>query len=304
VRQFVFLARLVAHGAADRASFGMRGRSAGFLARLVAHGAAKRANIGSGGCGPRGGWQAAPVTERDHWFEELADHLGSAYLRYSFTKGTAQEAAFLVEALDLRPGTRVLDVGCGPGRHARALGERGVVVHGVDISQRFVELARRDAPEGVTFERLDARALPFDGEFDAVISLCQGAFGLAAGGTETALDPDAAVLAGMARAVRPGGRVAFTAFSSYFQVRYLQETTIFDAERGVAHERTTIKDEEGRDAEADLWTTCFTPRELRLLAASAGLDVEHLWSVDPGAYAERPPDLEHAELLVVARRPG
>jgi hypothetical protein len=112
------------------------------------------------------------------------------------------------------------------------------------------------------------------------------------------------VLDGMARSVRPGGRVAFTAFSSYFQVRYLQETTTFDADDGVAHERTTIKDEEGRDAEADLWTTCFTPRELRLLAAAAGLEVAHIWSVDPGGYAERAPDLEHAELLVVAGRPS
>jgi SAM-dependent methyltransferase len=241
--------------------------------------------------------------ERDHWFEDLADHLGSAYLRYSFTKGTGQEVDFLVEALGLTPDTKVLDVGCGPGRHAHALGRRGIPVHGVDISQRFVDIARQDAPAGVTFERLDARALPFEGAFDAAVSLCQGAFGLAAGGGETALDPDAAVLEGMVRAVRPGAPVAFTAFSSYFQVRYLQEATTFDAERGVAHERTTIKDPDGRDKDADLWTTCFTPRELRLLARASGLDVEGIWSVDPGAYARRAPDLEHAELLTLARRP-
>jgi SAM-dependent methyltransferase len=174
----------------------------------------------------------------------------------------------------------------------------------VDISQRFVDIARQDAPAGVTFERLDARALPFEGAFDAAISLCQGAFGLAAGGGETALDPDAAVLDGMARAVRPGAPVAFTAFSSYFQVRYLQETTTFDAERGVAHERTSIKDPEGRDKEVDLWTTCVTPRELRLLARQSGLDVETIWSVDPGGYARQAPDLEHSELLVLARRPA
>jgi SAM-dependent methyltransferase len=244
------------------------------------------------------------VGERDHWFEELADHLGPAYLRYSFTKGTEQEVDFLVDALGLGADTRVLDVGCGPGRHAHALGRRGVAVHGVDISQRFVDIAGEDAPAGVTFERLDARALPFDGEFDAAISLCQGAFGLAGGAGETALDPDAAVLDGMARAVRPGGAVAFTAFSSYFQVKYLQETTTFDAERGLAHERTTIKDPDGRDKEVDLWTTCFTPRELRLLARQSGLDVESIWSVDPGGYARRAPDLEHAELLVLARRPA
>ena len=60
-----------------------------------------------------------------HWFEPVADHLGSAYLRYSFTKGTAQEVAFLTDVLGLTPGTRVLDVGCGPGRHARAFAEAG-----------------------------------------------------------------------------------------------------------------------------------------------------------------------------------
>ena len=72
----------------------------------------------------------------------------------------------------------MLDVGCGPGRHAHELARRGILVHGIDISARFIELARAGAPPGATFERLDARHLPFDGEFDAAICLCQGAFGL------------------------------------------------------------------------------------------------------------------------------
>jgi 2-polyprenyl-3-methyl-5-hydroxy-6-metoxy-1,4-benzoquinol methylase len=84
----------------------------------------------------------------DHWFEPIAEHLGAAYLRYSFTKGTDQEVAFLVEALGLQPGMRVLDVGCGPGRHAHALARLGLAVHGIDISERFVALARATAPAG------------------------------------------------------------------------------------------------------------------------------------------------------------
>lgn len=255
-----------------------------------------------------------------HWFEAVADHLGPAYLRYSFTMGTAQEVEFLIDALDLAPGARVLDVGCGPGRHARALAERGVEVVGVDIAQAFIDLARADAPAGARFERMDARDLTFDAEFDAAISLCQGAFGLVGGpaaadradGPSVAdrtdgpawSDPDGEVLAGMARAVRPGGRVAVSAFSAYFQVRYLEDFDTFDADLGVNHERTSVRDVPGTELEVDLWTSCFTPRELRLLASASGLGVEHLWSVTPGAYARTPPDLDHPEFLVIARRPG
>lgn len=245
-------------------------------------------------------------TPRDHWFEDIADHLGSAYLRYSFTKGTEQEVAFLVEVLGLAPGMRVLDVGCGPGRHAHALGRRGIEVHGVDISARFVDLARVDAPSGVTFERIDARRLAFDAQFDAAISLCQGAFGLADGGPGPAgpIDPDGAVLDGITRGLRPGGRVALSAFSAYFQVRHLEAMDAsFDAERGVNLERTTVKDEAGTDAEVDLWTTCFTPRELRLLAHRSGLKPDHIWSVTPGAYGRGSPTVESEELLLIGRKP-
>lgn len=241
------------------------------------------------------------MPEADHWFEPLADHLGDAYLRYSFTKGTAQEVAFLAGALGLEPGMRLLDVGCGPGRHAHAFAARGVEVVGVDISRRFVELAARDAPPGATFVRDDARALSFDAEFDAAISLCQGAFGLT-GGPGAPLDADGQVLAGIARALRPGGRAAVSAFSAYFQVRWLEDHDAFDAEAGVNHERTEVRDESGAAVPADLWTTCFTPRELRLLADRAGLAVDAIWSVTPGAYARAAPTIDTPEFLLVGHR--
>ena len=236
----------------------------------------------------------------EHWFEALADHLGPAYLRYSFTYGTEQEVDFLVEELRLAPGTRILDVGCGPGRHAKALARRGMVVHGVDISERFIELARQDAPDGATFERADARTLAFDSEFDLVLSLCQGAFGVP--GEPDVLLADLPILQRMAAACRPGGHVVLSAFSAYFQVRHLEDLARFDAATGVNHERTEIRDPDGTTAEVDLWTSCFTPRELRLMAAAAGLEVDAVFAVTPGGYAARPPDLDHEEFLLVARR--
>jgi len=240
---------------------------------------------------------------QDHWFEGIADHLGTSYLRYSFTMGTENEVTFLVEELGLTPGMRVLDVGCGPGRHAYALAELGIEVHGVDIAQTFIDLATAGAPQGATFERLDARALPFDSEFDAVISLCQGAFGLAGGAAAAGPDPDGVVLDGMARALRPGGRIAVSAFSSYFQIRWLEDIDTFDADAGVNHELAPLRAPDGAETTRDLWTTCFTPRELRLLAARAGLQVNAVWSVTPGEYAKRPPEIDRPEFLLVATRP-
>lgn len=240
------------------------------------------------------GGREAVTTSHDHWFEPIADHLGSAYLRYSFTKGTVNEVDAVVRWLGLEPGMRVLDVGCGPGRHAHELARRGITVHGVDISQRFVDIARRDAPAGATFERLDARSLPFHSEFDAAICLCQGAFGLM-----TADGHDDDVVHGIARALVPGGGLALSAFNSYFVVRHFEEAT-FDATTGVCHEVTEVKDEHGNGRQVDLWTGCYTPRELRLLLRSAGLEVRHLWSVDPGQYREQEPTTESSEYLVVA----
>jgi hypothetical protein len=94
-----------------------------------------------------------------------------------------------------------------------------------------------------------------------------------------------------------------SAFNAYFAVRY-HTAAAFDAGTGVAHEITEIHDENGVPASIDLWTGCYTPRELRLLAASAGLVVERLSSVEPGAYGDDPPTIERPELLLVARRPA
>ena len=226
--------------------------------------------------------------EPDHWFEPIADHLGAAYLRYSFTKGTEQEVDFLVDALGLEPGMRVLDVGCGPGRHAHELARRGIAVHGVDISQRsstWPGATPRPAPpsSGST-----PAHLPFDAEFDAAISLCQGAFGL----VDRRAGEDAPVLAGMARAVRPGGRLAVSAFNAYFQVRYREGTSTPPPASTTSAPRSATR--AARRRAVDLWTTCFTPTRAALARAGAGLGVDASGRSSPGAYRATPPTVERA----------
>ncbi len=237
-----------------------------------------------------------------HWFAAIGDTLGSSYLRYSFTKGTRQEVDALVELLDLRTDQRILDVGCGPGRHAHELAGRGFRVHGIDITPRFIELARTEAPAGATFEVADARTWRASEPYDVVISLCQGAFGLADGPGSVGPEPDLALLDNVVSNLRIGGRLGLSAFSAYFQVANLHETDDFDAATGVNHEQMTVKDESGSDHEFEAWTTCLTPRELRLMAAAVGLRVDAVHSVRPGRYGANPPSLDTEEFLLLATR--
>jgi SAM-dependent methyltransferase len=247
-----------------------------------------------------------PPVPSGPWFNEIAKFLGKAYWApgtgrvMAFTKGTEQEVGFLVDALGLEAGARVLDVGCGPGRHALELARRGIDVVGVDLSEDFIALARgAAAADGLParFEVGDVRDLAYDTEFDAVICLCQGGFGLLGGGDEPL------AFERIAAAVRPGGRLALTAFSAAFAVRFLEEGERFDPARGVLHERSTVRNEDGKEEVFDLWTTCFTARELALLARRVGLEVVGVHGVTPGRYGTAPPTLDDPELLLLARRP-
>jgi SAM-dependent methyltransferase len=241
----------------------------------------------------------APRHPGTPYFAPVADTLGEAYLRYDFTKGTRQEVEFLIDRLDLRPGRRVLDVGCGPGRHAVALAEAGLKITGIDVSRRFLEVAAeraRRAGVAAAFFEVDARQMPFDDEFDAVISICQGAFGLMG-------SDDALVLRRMGEAARTGALIAVTAFSAYYEVRVERAEAAFDADAGLVHERSTITDESGGRHEIDLWTGVYTPRELRLLAIGVGLVPEAVYSVEPGRFSERHPDTELPEFMLIARKP-
>ena len=234
------------------------------------------------------------------WFNPLAEFLGPAYLRNAFTMGTEQEVGFLVDALGLEPGVRVLDVGCGPGRHSLALARRGVEVVGVDLSPEFVDLAAAAAGHEALparFEVLDVRALAYEGDFDAAICLCQGGFGLLGGRDEVA------VFGRIVAAVRPGGALAVSAFHAPFALRHLEPGESFDAATGVLHEVATLRNEAGEDRPFDLWTTCFTTRELALLAGIHGVEIDGIHGVAPGRYAPTRPTLDDPELLLVGRRP-
>ena len=106
----------------------------------------------------------------------------------------------------LRPGQRVLDVGCGTGNAALIAARAGAQVTAVDPAPRLLDVARAQARrDGLTIEFLpgEAASLPLpDRRFDAVLSNFAVIF---------ATDPTAAV-AEMVRVLTPGGRIVFSAW--------------------------------------------------------------------------------------------
>jgi SAM-dependent methyltransferase len=128
-----------------------------------------------------------------NWYEAAfrKDYLDLYYHRDDEAAG--REAAFAAQALNLPEGSRVLDVGCGGGRHARALKQAGFEVVGIDLSPDLLTEA-----EGVVRLRADMRALPFHGSFDAATSFFTSFGYFDDHGNE-------ATLASIAAAIRPGG---------------------------------------------------------------------------------------------------
>ena len=108
------------------------------------------------------------------------------------------EAEFAARALGAAPGARVLDLGCGAGRHSRALSDHGLEVVGVDLSADLLAAAAGRGG-GPRYVRGDMRRVPLRGPFDAA-TLFFTSFGYFA-----AEEEDRRVLGELRRLLRPGG---------------------------------------------------------------------------------------------------
>jgi SAM-dependent methyltransferase len=143
------------------------------------------------------------VTDPFKTFEHEGWEIVARPYRVAFSALTAQTIPAMLEAAEVEPGTRVLDVACGPGDLAAEAAERGAEVIGVDFCSSMVALATEVHP-GVEFRAGDAENLPFEpGRFDAV-TINFGMLHFA--------DPLRAI-AETHRVLVPGGRLVFTAWS-------------------------------------------------------------------------------------------
>jgi cyclopropane fatty-acyl-phospholipid synthase-like methyltransferase len=244
------------------------------------------------------------VAETNDW-KEFFDAHAPHYLENVFTKNTLEEVAFLIRALHLSGGERILDMGCGTGRHVVELARRGYRVTGVDLSSGMLveaQKAARAAAVEVEWIQADATAFAAPERFDAAICLCEGAFGLL-GPDDDPLGHDLAILENIHASLMPGGRFLLTALNGYRFIRQFNDEDIaqgnFDALSMVEISTIEVQTPDGlitmKSRERG-----HLPTELRRLFAQTGFDIEHMGGGTAGNWGIRPLELDEMELMVIA----
>ena len=209
-------------------------------------------------------------------------------------KRTQREADKIVERLELRPGSAVLDLCCGHGRHAVALAERGHRVTGLDLSTFFLEKAKAGAAEADVDLRLvhsDMRHIPFEEKFDAVINMFS-AFGYLESEAE-----DQKVLTQVRKALKPGGLFLLETVHHAWLMRNFEprgwniiedDTIVLDAREMNLHTgrnevTVTLIHPDGTRREYRHAMRIYTAAELVRMVTEADLDIDAVYGGLDGA---------------------
>ena len=250
------------------------------------------------------------------WYETLFADFGKTYDKECFTQGTIGECDFIEKEIGEDKSVRIIDIGCGTGRHSVELARRGYRITGIDLSESQLARAREKAGRlnlDVSFLKHNARNLPFANEFDLAIMLCEGGFPL----METD-EMNYQILQNAARSLTAKGKFIFTTLNGLFPLFHsVKDFLAAAAQEGNAtyknhsfdlmtfrdHNITAVEDDSGKRIELHCNERYYVPSEITWLLKSLGFASIEIFGARLGAFSRNDRlTTEDFEMLVIARK--
>jgi SAM-dependent methyltransferase len=237
------------------------------------------------------------------WYEE---YFGPDYLVIDEHKNTQKEVTFLRKVLRLKKGSKLLDVGCGYGRHTVPLAKYGVDVTGCDLSPHMLTEAQKKLKKtGKTNKlvRCDMRSLPFGKKFDFACNMFNSF------GYFESEDDNFRVLKSISDILKPGGLFLLDLVNRDFLMRmfiekdwfekkgiYTLEKKWFDPIKNRSEIDVSVIDKAGKkDYHHSIRVYCFT--EISMLLEAAGLEVLAVF----GGFSGEKFDWSHDRMLILSQ---
>ncbi len=250
------------------------------------------------------------------WYESLFENYAKRYDKECFVQGTLGECDFIEQELNYNKNMRIIDVGCGTGRHSIELSKRGYRITGIDLSESQLTRAKEKAKLcnlKIDFQKLDARKLPFKGEFDAAIMLCEGAFSL----METD-EMNFEILKNVTKALKSKGKFIFTTLNGLFPLfhsvnefyKSVQKEgqsqckeCSFDLMTFRDYNTVVFEDDLGNKKELKCNERYYVPSEITWHLKTLGYEKIDIFGSKLGAYSRKDQlTPEDFEMLVVAEK--
>ena len=250
------------------------------------------------------------------WYERLFENYANQYDKEEFVQGTVGECDFIEKELNFDKSLRILDVGCGTGRHAIELSRRGYSVTGIDLSESQIQKAREKAHDqnlDIEFMKMDARNISFSNEFDVALMLCEGGFPL----METD-EENFEILKNVSAALKNKCKFIFTTLNGLFPLHHSIEkfcaasskdgqaayrNNSFDLMTFRDYNTTEIEDDSGKKITLESNERYYVPSEITWLLKSLGFNTIDIFGAKLGAFSRQDPlKTEDFEMLVVAEK--
>lgn len=250
------------------------------------------------------------------WYEALFENYADKYDNECFTQGTIGECDFIEKELNYNKTLKIIDIGCGTGRHTIELTKRGYNVTGIDLSDSQLERARAKAEKEnlkINFLKHDARNLPFENQFDAAIMICEGAFPL----METD-EMNFDILKNVSKSLKSKSKFILTTLNGLFPLYHsinnfhakhsaegyaTYDSRNFNLMTFRDYNITKIVDDKGVEKEFHCNERYYVPSEMNWLLKTIGFSKIEIFGAKLGAFSrEDKLTTEDYEMLISAER--